>query len=66
MTCKDEVIGTRNAPLDDGEVPCGELTLDADLVAGVFGHPRGAPALNSCDVQFWYGHGITGRQRLRR
>ena len=42
-----------DAPLDDGEVVCGDLALGADLVAGSFGHPRGAPALHSCDVQFW-------------
>ena len=29
--------------MDDREVSCGDLALDADLVAGVFGHPRGAP-----------------------
>jgi hypothetical protein len=31
----------------------GNLALDADLVAGVVGHPRGAPALHLCDVGFW-------------
>ncbi|WP_445187292.1 alkaline phosphatase family protein [Pseudonocardia sp. Cha107L01] len=34
----------------------GELALDADLVAGVLGNPRGAPPLYSCNVQLGQRH----------
>jgi hypothetical protein len=44
------VLVPGSAPLDDREVSRGDLALDADLVAGVLGHPRGAPPLHSCDV----------------
>src|SRR5258707_5394753 len=44
------VLAPGSAPLDDREVSRGDLALDADLVAGVFGHPHGAPLLHSCDV----------------
>ncbi len=44
------VPGPGSAPLDDREVSRGDLALDADLVGGVSGHPRGAPPLHSCDV----------------
>lgn len=47
---RPEVCALGGAPLDDGEVSGGDLALDADLVAGVFGHPRCAPPLHSCDV----------------
>ena len=48
-----EVLAPGSAPLDDGEVSRGDLTFDADLVAGVLGHSSGAPALHSCDVGVW-------------
>jgi hypothetical protein len=43
---RDRVLGHR---LDGGIA--GDLALDAVLVAGVFGHPRGVPPLHSCDIQ---------------
>jgi len=54
-----------SAPLDDREVSRGDLALDADLVAGVFGHPRGAPLLHSSDLYLGQGHRITSRQEFR-
>lgn len=48
-----EVVAPGCAPLDDGEVSRGDLAFDADLVARVLGHPSGAPALYSCNVQIW-------------
>ena len=58
---RPEVLAPGSAPLDDGEVSWGDLALDSDLVAGVLGHPCGAPPLHSCDVQFRQGHRFTSR-----
>ncbi len=44
------VLVPGSVPLDDRDVPWGDLALDADLVAGVLGNPRGAPSLDPCDV----------------
>jgi hypothetical protein len=51
----------RGAPLDDREVSWGDLAYDADLMAGVLGHPHGAPPLHSCDIGLRQGHRITSR-----
>ena len=53
---RPEVLAPGGAPFDDGEVSWGDFALDADLVTGVFGHPRGGPPLHSCDIQFRQGH----------
>jgi hypothetical protein len=45
----------RGARRSSGAV--GDLAFDADPVAGVLGHPRGALPLHSCDVRFRLGHG---------
>ena len=56
---RPEVSTPGGTPLDDGEVSWGELAFDADLVAGVRGHPRSAPPLHSCDIQLGQCHRIT-------
>jgi hypothetical protein len=40
----------------------GELALDADLVAGVLGDPRGAPSLHSCNVELRQRHRVIRRE----
>ena len=59
---RSEVLPQGDAPFDDREVSCGDLALDADLVAGVFGHPRGAPSPHSCDVQATSGVASVGAE----
>jgi len=56
-----EVLAPGGTPLDDREVSWGDLAFDADLVAGVLGHPHSAPPLHSCHVQLRQGHRITSR-----
>ncbi len=56
-----EVLTLWSAPLDDREVSRGDLAFHDDLVAGAPGHPNGAPALYSCDVEVRYSHPFTGR-----
>ena len=46
-----EVLTPGGAPLDDREMSWGDLAFDTDLVAGMLGHPHGAPPLHLCDVQ---------------
>ena len=46
-----EVLTPGGAPLDDREMSWGDLAFDTDLVAGMLGHPHGAPPLHLCDIQ---------------
>lgn len=52
---RPEVLAPRGTALDDREVSWGGFAVDADLVAGVLGHPRKAPPPHPCDVQFRQG-----------